>query len=87
MEFGTKKGSLKKVPKSAKIKKKDQVDLVQFLEFKRNMYQIVKTHFMFTSRAAKENGKRFRAECDKRLANMFRGLGVTGLDDIIRQTE
>ena len=42
---------------------------------------------MFNSFEAKQNGKRFRAECDKRLANMFRGLGVTGLDDIIRQTE
>ena len=60
--------------------------LVQLLEFKGNKYQIEKTH-MFNSRAAQENGKRFRAECDKRLANMFRGLGVTGLDDIIRQTE
>ena len=75
-----------KCQKPAKIEKKVLFDLVRFLEFKGKEYQEKKIE-MFNSRIAKENGKRFRAECDRRLANMFRGLGVTGLDDIIRQTE
>ena len=82
MDFGTKKLT----QKNAKIDQKVLGELVRFLEFKGNLYQREKTD-MFDSRVAKENGRRFRAECDRRLANMFRGLGVTGLDDIIRQTE
>ena len=69
------------------MKKKDLMDLVLFLESKGNLYQKEKTHFMFNSRAAKENGKRFRAECNRRMEKMFRSLGVSSLDDIIRQTE
>ena len=42
---------------------------------------------MFNSIEAKQNGKRFRAECDRRMVNIFRNLGVSCLDDIIRQTE
>ena len=82
MDFGTEKLT----QKNAKIDQKVLGELVRFLEFKGNLYQREKTD-MFDSRVAKENGRRFRAECDRRLANMFRGLGVTGLDDIIRQTE
>ena len=42
---------------------------------------------MFNSFEAKQNGKRFRAECNRRLEKMFRSLGVNSRDDIIRQTE
>ena len=42
---------------------------------------------MFNSFEAKQNGKRFRAECNRRMEKMFRSLGVSSLDDIIRQTE
>ena len=76
----------KKCPNNPKTDKKCLMELVSFLEFKGLLYQIEKTD-MFASHIAKENGKRFRAECDRRLANMFRGLGVTGMEDIIRQTE
>ena len=75
-----------KGPKSAKMNKKEVVDLVRFLEFKGKEYQYKKKH-MFHSEEAKANGRRFRAECDRRLANIFRGLGVSCWDDIIQQTE
>ena len=62
-------------------------EMLHLLEYKGILYHKRKTRNMFHSKLAKENAQRFRTECDRRLANMFRGLGVTSIDDIIRQTE